>query len=43
MVRKHVYIVVAGFSYYAGLPLQRDFTEALLKSRDNEEYRSSST
>ena len=31
--RTHVYIVGAGFSKYAGLPLQLDFTEALLAPR----------
>lgn len=30
MHRTHVYIVGAGFSHYASLPLQTDFTEALL-------------
>ncbi len=29
-----VYILGAGFSSYAGLPLQRDFTNSLLKGRD---------
>jgi hypothetical protein len=38
MTREHVYIVGAGFSYYAGLPLQADFTKALLEPRDDEEY-----
>jgi hypothetical protein len=33
--RTHVYIVGAGFSKYAGLPLQSDFTEALLASRSD--------
>jgi len=31
--RKQVYIVGAGFSMYAGLPLQLAFTEALLEPR----------
>lgn len=31
--RKHVYIVGAGFSMYAGLPLQLAFTEALVEPR----------
>lgn len=31
--RTHVYIVGAGFSKYAGLPLQSSFTEALLAPR----------
>ena len=30
--RTHAYIVGAGFSHHAGLPLQSNFTEALLKS-----------
>jgi hypothetical protein len=38
MERSHVYIVGAGFSKYAGLPLQADFTEALLEPRDDEAY-----
>lgn len=38
MSRKHVYIAGAGFSHYAGLPLQVNFTEALLEPRDDEEY-----
>ena len=38
MARDHVYIVGAGFSHYAGLPLQADFTKALLEPRDDEEY-----
>ena len=33
MRRKRVYIVGAGFSMYAGLPLQAAFTEALLEPR----------
>jgi hypothetical protein len=33
MRRTHVYIVGAGFSMYAGLPLQAGFTEALLAPR----------
>ncbi len=33
MRRTHVYIVGAGFSMYAGLPLQAAFTEALLAPR----------
>lgn len=33
MGRTHVYIVGAGFSMYAGLPLQAAFTEALLAPR----------
>ena len=33
MRKSSVYIVGAGFSKYAGLPLQRDFTEALLEPR----------
>lgn len=33
--RTHVYIVGAGFSKYAGLPLQSDFTEGLLASRSD--------
>jgi hypothetical protein len=33
--RTNIYIVGAGFSKYAGLPLQSDFTEALLASRSN--------
>jgi hypothetical protein len=38
MSRTHVYIVGAGFSKYAGLPLQADFTEALLEPRSDEQY-----
>jgi hypothetical protein len=38
MSRKHVYIVGAGFSHHAGLPLQADFTKALLEPRKDEEY-----
>jgi hypothetical protein len=38
MSRSHVYIVGAGFSRYAGLPLQAGFTEALLEPRADEEY-----
>jgi len=38
MSRTHVYIVGAGFSQYAGLPLQAGFTEALLEPRADEEY-----
>jgi hypothetical protein len=34
----HVYIVGAGFSMYAGLPLQKDFTEALLEPRADEPH-----
>jgi hypothetical protein len=37
-MRKHVYIVGAGFSHYAGLPLQAGFTKALLEPRDDEKY-----
>lgn len=33
-----VFIVGAGFSHYAGLPLQMDFTKALLKPRKDEEH-----
>jgi hypothetical protein len=33
MKRTNVYIVGAGFSHYSGLPLQKDFTEALLAPR----------
>jgi hypothetical protein len=33
MRRTHIYIVGAGFSMHAGLPLQADFTEALLAPR----------
>jgi hypothetical protein len=36
--RTHVYIVGAGFSKYAGLPLQSGFTEALLASRDEKTH-----
>src|ERR1700737_3507054 len=32
----HVFILGAGFSLYAGLPLQRDFTAALLSGRGRE-------
>jgi hypothetical protein len=35
MARTHVYIVGAGFSMHAGLPLQAEFTEGLLASRDD--------
>jgi hypothetical protein len=38
MARTHVYIVGAGFSKYAGLPLQAGFTEALLEPRADEAY-----
>lgn len=38
MSRTHVYIVGAGFSKYAGLPLQSDFTEALLEPRSDESH-----
>lgn len=38
MSRTHVYIVGAGFSKYAGLPLQAGFTEALLEPRADEEH-----
>ncbi len=38
MRRTHVYIVGAGFSQYAGLPLQAKFTEALLEPRADENY-----
>jgi hypothetical protein len=38
MARDHVYIVGAGFSHHAGLPLQAGFTEALLEPRVDEEY-----
>ncbi len=38
MSRAHVYIVGAGFSKHAGLPLQADFTEALLEPRADEAY-----
>lgn len=38
MSRSHVYIVGAGFSKYAGLPLQKDFTEALLEPRSRESH-----
>ncbi len=34
---KTAYIVGAGFSYYAGLPLQSDFTKELLAARDFDE------
>ncbi len=33
--RTHVYIVGAGFSHHAGLPLQADFTAALLEPSTN--------
>jgi hypothetical protein len=36
--RTHVYVVGAGFSKYAGLPLQSDFTEALLASRSDKAH-----
>jgi hypothetical protein len=36
--RTHVYIVGAGFSKHAGLPLQKDFTEALLAPREDEDH-----
>jgi hypothetical protein len=36
--RTHIYIVGAGFSKYAGLPLQAQFTEALLEPRNEENY-----
>jgi hypothetical protein len=38
MLRTHVFIVGAGFSKYAGLPLQANFTEALLEPRADEAY-----
>ena len=38
MARDHVYIVGAGFSKHAGLPLQKDFTEALLEPRADESH-----
>src|ERR1035441_3765147 len=38
MRRTHVYIVGAGFSQYAGLPLQAGFTEALLERRAHKSY-----
>jgi hypothetical protein len=38
MSRTHVYIVGAGFSKHAGLPLQKDFTEALLEPRADESH-----
>ena len=38
MRRSHVYIVGAGFSHYAGLPLQAGFTEALLEPRNDNNY-----
>ena len=38
MAREHVYIVGAGFSHYVGLPLQADFTKALLEPRDDDAY-----
>lgn len=34
----HVYIVGAGFSKHAGLPLQNDFTAALLEPREDEAH-----
>ena len=30
---RSVFVVGAGFSLYAGMPLQRDFTDALLSGR----------
>lgn len=36
--RTHVYVVGAGFSKYAGLPLQLDFTEAMLVSRSDKAH-----
>jgi hypothetical protein len=36
--KTNVYIVGAGFSMYAGLPLQAQFTEALLEPRAEEAY-----
>jgi hypothetical protein len=36
--KTHVYIVGAGFSKYAGLPLQADFTAALLEPRKDKSY-----
>ena len=38
MGKTNVYIVGAGFSKYSGLPLQKDFTEALLTPRTDKEY-----
>jgi hypothetical protein len=38
MARSHVYIVGAGFSKHAGLPLQDGFTKALLEPRANESH-----
>jgi hypothetical protein len=38
MARSHVYIVGAGFSKHAGLPLQSDFTKALLEPRASESH-----
>jgi hypothetical protein len=38
MSRARVYIVGAGFSKHVGLPLQKDFTEALLEPRANESH-----
>ena len=38
MARSHVYIVGAGFSKHAGLPLQSEFTKALLEPRANESH-----
>jgi hypothetical protein len=38
MAHDHVYIVGAGFSKNAGLPLQMDFTEALLEPRSDESH-----
>lgn len=36
--RTHVYVVGAGFSKYAGLPLQLDFTEAMLAPRSDKAH-----
>jgi hypothetical protein len=36
--RTHVYVVGAGFSKYAGLPLQLDFTEAMLEPRSDKAH-----
>lgn len=33
-----VFVVGAGFSSYAGLPLQSTFTQALLEPRDEEDH-----
>jgi len=33
-VKKDLYILGAGFSWYAGLPLQREFTKNLLQTGD---------